>query len=536
MSGHGSALVQTMTQMDARASVQSAKHRTRLRFSLLTLTSFVLTLGAGATLCWNWGAVYPAYTVRESGGGAPDFFSPNDRYSFHRSYVTDLTNGRVQYEFTVRATDSGKLVYTFPERIPDGETITEYFSPSERYLIVERKPPRRGPFDSIPLQSDRRTDIVELQSAKIISLHDRFGLRCSISRISGNEILLVQNYDEVQLGYNLVALPSMEVLAEFKGGDFFPSQIAADGNWVLGTTGAASVGNHRSFACYSVSSKGILPFASMDGFYEMDFCCDEKCVAVSTNNISTGTPITTVYEIATRAPIAIFDGRAESKRNYGGGQFYPPLASDRKHILTMRRQNSDTWISDYTIGCIGPGKPRGIDVSGDTLGFTDREGCLAFRQPFGAWDADRNVWLWRDDAETLSPTNGHLAASGHWIAYNREQPKSTVVVSATTGQLALQFPNWRWRETAQPATHDYVCFANQHSFFLTHNSETKDGTTTTAFTLWRQRRPLEWYGVACLLEFWIAVVLVALLIWSGWRDLRSLRMAARPESAIRKTI
>jgi hypothetical protein len=51
-----------------------------------------------------------------------------------------------------------------------------------------------------------------------------------------------------------------------------------------------------------------------------------------------------------------------------------------------------------------------------------------------------------------------------------------------------------------------------------------DGTILTAhhadLNLWRQHRPAAWYGVAVLPQFWLALLVVALLVRSLWRDLR----------------
>ncbi len=63
-----------------------------------------------------------------------------------------------------------------------------------------------------------------------------------------------------------------------------------------------------------------------------------------------------------------------------------------------------------------------------------------------------------------------------------------------------------------------VAFAHRSSALLTHGIAFEDDSKSNLVTLWKKTRPVEFYGLAWLPEFWIAAALVTGLIWSFQRD------------------
>ena len=100
-------------------------------------------------------------------------------------------------------------------------------------------------------------------------------------------------------------------------------------------------------------------------------------------------------------------------------------------------------------------------------------------------------------------------------------------------------PNLAYVEIRDDDTSDYV---DAPLAVLTHDRRvwsfagfSRDGEHVLAGTrdgdlwTWRRRRPEWWWGVFWLWEFWLTVVFAALLVWSVWRDRRTL--AGVPDQA-----
>lgn len=496
--------------------------RARFRFSLLTLLTVVLMIAAGRTLWANWNPLAPTYTIHVDNGAEP-LFSPQDRYCLLIKNFYDKESESHRRNLEVRETASGKVIYTFPDEIRGQEYVTVYFSPSERFLFIIRKPHGVvNPFSLPPPEGARRTDMVDLQNGKITALHEAMGWECSVWSLSQNEIAILK-VDDKSRAYKAVKLPTLEVLADFKDGEFYPDKISAGGDWVIGSMAVAPHGDARTSSIFSIKSKSLLPMTSIHGFYERDFCCGEKYVALSLRKDDSKDLITEVFDVPTRKLVATFDGQVETKRERpGGGQFRGPLQSDANHILLLRLQNTDTWICDYSIGCLNSSKPHAVDISGDMMGFINRDGCVALRNPFGVFNADQNTWLWRDESQNIKLPNGVLSPSGDWIIYDTTESRAPRIVDAQTGRVALEMPSTAWPGTAQSDSQYRVTFCNRHPSFITAQSEAsgekKDGTF---FTFWRLNHPLEWYGIAYRPELWIALALLGVLLWSVRRDWRN---------------
>ena len=52
------------------------------------------------------------------------------------------------------------------------------------------------------------------------------------------------------------------------------------------------------------------------------------------------------------------------------------------------------------------------------------------------------------------------------------------------------------------------------------DSDVNHSNTTGTISVFRLRRPWQWYGPAYLPEFWLTLVLGVGFLWSVWRDRR----------------
>ncbi|HEY3321381.1 MAG TPA: hypothetical protein VGP72_12995 [Planctomycetota bacterium] len=459
----------------------------RPRFSLRTLILFVLSVGSAMLLYHNKAAWMPKEFWR-----TPKITDPNRRrvvrpdFSPDGRYMTAVCEDRKTRVWEI---SSGRVISVI-EAVPLGESI---FSPDARYLALEKE---RGVFDLWHLETRAHTGSFDLNT-RGNPLNVVFG--CDGKHLFGRDGFHVRCW----------TLADARLLYQVGGLDYNESQDP-------------------------VEQKRIKR------------ACEEACAA---------TDLDTLRHIETSAHIYLD----------------ADISSDGRLILTHVNRSMHLQLWDAVLGrrlqvielpaCFKDGEIDAWLFSKDSSRLAVRPAQQ--RQTY-IWDAQTgqlvrelsNTLLW-DDRSTFSDDKQWLICAGESEGAMNSTVNFSQVLGVSTAAAGTRSKGWRnhtWpifsRDARRCIVEPYpgegeldwrvgICdaFSGQKLFCLSASQDDDIAADYAVFTpggqvatdgpdgsllVWSRRRPEYWWGIAWLPEFWLTVVFSAGLVWSVWRDRRSL--------------
>ena len=462
------------------ASVSRRRWLPHMRFSLRTLVLTVLLIGSGGTLWWNWGPWGVAFTVEESNVIHDASFSDDAHYLL--IHYDDLMGGKKADNCVdVRNASNGTRHALF--RAAHG--VDGSMSARGDYVLLSANPGsyfNRRPSIPPSLVFSLKTSGVLDSKGKLDEWTD-----CLL----GNSAMKLYQLPPSPIEVNgetiyqkstcsIVRLPSYDEvrnLGEFGGGFF-----AADGCFVHHDGERVHLFDPQSghdIADVPAPSGGWGSNEPMIGDY---FCWLLKDDTLSIVNVRTGIRCT---------PLKF--------------SHLSDVSKDGKRIWIAEGEQKQIWVEeDHTTALYDFGSKLEhpiVRLPTSYISVSDDESLL-----FGSgkvYDGKSFRLLWESELsfQKIDTRNQLLVC---------ENDDDKQIIDARNGRVLMDFASWRWRLTALDASK--ISFSHDASMLLVGRG--------SRITVFRLRRPWEWYGPAWLPEFWLTVIFGAAWIWSIWRDSR----------------
>ena len=156
----------------------------------------------------------------------------------------------------------------------------------------------------------------------------------------------------------------------------------------------------------------------------------------------------------------------------------------------------------------------------DSNGSREIHGGRLYRiSPLSAMDPFTGECLWtRTDVE-----RGEFSPDDRCIVCDQNS-SGRGILDARDGTELFRFAPSRWSR-GNPSGQRSVLWSADSNMFLTFEQRPYEGIVVNgapavSFTVWKLRRPWQWYGFAWLPEFWLTMVFGVGLVWSICRDRR----------------
>ncbi len=470
------------------------------RFSLRTLLLFSLSVGAGATLWWNWQPWAPAYFIDDNASGTYTQFSPDDRTLMTGYFARDRLSNTIQ----LRDADTGHVRREIRE---EGNGYFE-FSPGGAYLFFSfgksglqfkrawhaaTGDPVAWPFKCEKIAS---RELIPLNASEwpidVVSAHDRFALI---------------NVDFVKEA--LVALPEFKTVAELKN-DYVKTLgvFSHDEKWLAFQTKNAI----RIYA--TETGREIKRFETDEPVDRVEFSPDdEHLIFVCTHH-----HVSEVFETKTWTKLAEYEGEIPIGGISGDGKFMliETLLKPPEKGWYVLRLSSEPKVRLSLFG-VASKEPVWIQESADWSTFNEARFSRDDKRIVGS-NRDNAAWDARSGRPIEVPTHSAISPDEKYL-YTWGDKTPGEILSGSTGQKLFDFSRFE-PACAAPSHHYTIQFANTSGWFVTLRVfDVKPYVRPEErLTVWKMRRPVEWWGAAWLPEFWLAVTLIGATLWSVWRD------------------
>lgn len=480
-----------------------------LRFSLRTLLLTVLLIASSATLWWNWDPWAPALTIRTNLPIRQFGFSPGGKYLYTLEdppwdEEIEIKRGRT---FTLYDPHTGK------ELLKRQHVFAEVkFSPTDRFFMFERRGGENTGIDSIfECETGNRITLSDFAEGRTIpdlsfSSHESFAL---IRTARGHRLIRISDKKEFRF------------TSEAYKGSFSPNEnlIALCGG--------------KNVTVIDTGTGAIVKEWPAPGWLEPNvvFSPTRRHIAASFRKQVKANAGTTVDEGST----LLCDLESENVAGSLPGKV-SDFSLDGTRLVTVGDQKAYVW------NVAAPDKPL-ITLEGrfayipahDLL--VDEDGLKD--EMVRVFDAKTGAPLWSAAEKTMSHCINDAfidqeTGRGPYKKYKKPSIdifKSTQRRDILTGKVIMDFGHYRWRRAFPQGVDFYEeAYADHNSSaFITapNNPDMKQrNTPPTEFTVWRQRRPWQWYGPATLPEFWLSAALALALLWSLHRDRTVLKSRA----------
>ncbi len=467
--------------------------RMRFRFSLRSLLLFVLLLASGVTLWWNWGPWAIAYAIHEPTALHGAGFTPDGKYSFTVRNEARKADGIFENVVTLRDAMTGEVFRTFRGGQHMGNVS---FSPAGHYIqLVDNGYANREHLES----HERRDYLWRVDTGESIKFVDLPPERVRIELISERENYVVYQESQgatVSDEYTLARLQGFESLAiaKFKGHAVFSSNE----KWLV-------YEDDDGLYLYSIDKRKVerrIPVVPQKYNGNLAFTRDATKLMFSYQDLDATSWQTKFFSVETGACIATLSGKG-----YEAGC----LSNDSDHVILYDlRKSRAVRISDE--------KSIPLPDSSYFLDDTPISACSA--DPLTIWDVETGAIRWQAKGE------GWVSNDNTYARCTDKNARLTILDAKTGKELFASTPYWEKNGLfASWLDFDF----GKHGQFLTCAFQTIEGqdpefgNTIEDWKLaciWHLRRPVEWWGIAWLPEFWIAAFFAGAFVWSVVRELK----------------
>jgi hypothetical protein len=447
------------------------------RFSLRTLLLAVLLIASAATLWWNWGPWTHAFTLRKPGIVSEFQFSEDDQ----RLYVQYIAPGAASDRLGHRLLDI--------HRAADGERLAQLAPPSTPgcfhirgdYAVAVRLDPQQQTTATTTLLYDLRKGAM-LPASKNFEGND-------------NVSNLTPHYVELWSGREWIVarLPDgKEVLKE--------RDLYIGGTSFCGDKYACS--RNHDFQIHDLSSGALLCSIPLDT--DQNFAAPILCRKFLL--VWTAFPSFTKRAVSVTRLLYFFDATTgKLDRMVDIGAKGPRPSHDGSRVLV-----SDRTKNMVEVYGIESNRPLAVISGAGSAEFSDDDALLLFTDNCRMYDGRTLDELWHMDnfSANLAPRGDYVVAANADTAF---------ILDARTGRRLMQLPRYRAHGMGSDAV-SRLAFAHGAPHLALNCCD-----TPTHIEVFKLRRPVAWCGPACLPEFWLTALLAVVLIWSLFRDRKTLR-------------
>ena len=446
----------------------------RVRFSLRTLLLFVLLIASGGTLWWNWGPWVVAFTVDEPGEIGDAFFSDDDRFLVVSYSNLEVEGGSCWADVRNASTGTRHLLLNCcgPQIWLSGDYVIFMTSAGERPVPA----------------------IYNFVTGERLNYENSQGPAETLSDpvIQGNYIFLFSKDH-----YVLARLPGLEKVRTIKAER---ADLTARGLFIS---------ERDRVQVHDLATGTVIETPEIKGLLRN--WSNRSTSAAFTASVfqgERGKEIETQYafdartgELIGRLPYPYanlsFDGRrAVFNDEWTGG-------IGLKKMRDLKSQQDRCIDSAATT-------TKDIRFSVDDSLILDRYGIM--------YDATTLRKLWDH-----SPADAEFSRDGEFVfAYSKVTGpmKRGAVLEARSGRMVMSFSGLRWLNLDASHARDYWMHHASTFALCRRTNSTNDPALLKSVPVFHLCRPIQWYGVAWLPEFWLTVVLGVGLVWSFWRDRR----------------
>jgi WD40 repeat protein len=466
----------------------------RFRFSLRTLVIATLLAGSGMGLWWRWGPWTLAQTFRHSHAVAQVGFAPDGKSFFTLTPATDAPFNPFQPRDPV---NERSILHVWG--LPDGEERFAREIPELDFMARIRFLPggahlltgvRGDVDDTLYSVLDARTG-TELQgpSWPVMSVSfSKDGRRLLYQARGACTVLDLGSRRETQLrlpeGMELVCL----------------HEISPDGELAL-----VKIRHGRSEALSVFSATTGTHLTDLGSrLWDWQFSPDGKRLLL------VGTPKACLCEAATGKVLVEFDAAVMRGAAFSsdGRRILLQVSESEAAIFDARTGSRLTTLTGKEVRCEKSALPS-------CFGRDDRIVWNNGLSHWISWDAEsgRNLlciegenFLSNDETRLFRPAN---SLTGEML-------------DAKTGEHLCDLDYPAWNTPSLPEESGVFRFVSQCTDFSPDDRWLLVGGPDKAARLWCRRRPERWWGVAWLPEFWLTILFAGALVWSLWRDHRTL--------------
>ncbi len=489
-----------------------AGRRWGLRFSLRTLIFFVMALGSVGLVWWDWGPWAPS-AILEADGPVSDaqFVGREHHYVWAKRWGAHFGEMNSLPEMVIWDAYTGKrLPWNLQRKVEPGKLST-----TGKYIVWG--------VAGQPQILTRVSDGLQIDLSKAVPQIQTW----SLSPGDGYINVLPAQRDRTLL----LRLPGMEVVRQFPPPSFLNYQssnlterfapfVSHDEQWVAEEDkGAIAIAKLESGERLQT-----LPYAGT--LSNVIIAPDDKTIAlleehkdrygIKVYEIQTGKLVgeITVESAPLKSPndfIVLVEFSEHGNflfvnkvQNGTGGMIYFGHFRDLPEVWSL-----EPGLKKIKLAYVGHDVVN-INPTGDLLIASPVIGGTV------AWDLKTGEKKWGGQ-ERISCEAGEKYGTNEWVGDS--------VIEMQTPRALFRVDASRWRGWVPPAT-QYKIRPQGDDFLMRPEGSTKtseaaeDPQWMKRVVVWRQRRPVEWWGCFWMWEVWVAGVFAVGLGWSVWRDRR----------------
>jgi hypothetical protein len=433
------------------------------RFSLRTLLLAVLLIGSGALLWWNWGPWAPAFSVEAPTPIQDVIFSPDDRFVVFSSWDGDPEAKETKHRLDIRHAASGAShgILLLPHEV-SYETID-----GSRLWCVR-----------IITEGDRSRTLAplvyDLQSLQLLDTGAKFNADVPVFWVhhAGEFALLESDKANVLLRW-----PDLHTVETFPPGR---TRLLNDHMFFV----------HRSdrLELYDALTGGAVKLDAVDGEPEPAGIALGGSRFLLTSVIfgkDFRTELFHIFDAHSGRLLSTREGFMRRASPDGAVAVIHAKLHEAPYVLNVETGEKGVQYQSPSVD---------VEFSKDSSLFMEDGSCRVF-------DAKTFSLLWE-----RPQTWARLHPNFVWGMHNQES--TPWIAELRTGQTLVDFNTPRWRNYFPD--NSTVSMDKDHPHFAI----VKENRST----VFRLRRPIEWYGFFWLPEFWMTAVLAAGLAWSIVRD------------------
>ncbi|HLX61521.1 MAG TPA: hypothetical protein VKX17_09600 [Planctomycetota bacterium] len=479
-----------------------------MRFSLATLILSAMLVAACATFWWNWSQWWPVdthtsdYDIRKTA-----FAADNTRFYAHGIKDSDAA-GRFEFAFYLHDAASGALLREIECKVPHASVVV---SPDCKYLVLTgpgygfRFPPVFGAWDL-----ETGEDLLKTQPALSKILLQGF--------VKDSSVVLIQHADSEAPGCELVEFPSLKRIRKIDT-EFSDAQILSESCVSLVESKSNFFSDpptpNRKFWIYDFTGREVL--SGYAGY-------NTHCIVTSR---------------VARVAKAEYAESAASSGAYSYELVFKSAPYQHMPKLPMSNIYQNTiWTSD-ACGIVFVDAANSVRLHRfDTNVDVALNGALANAGLFAMGDAivdSDQLQSW--DAQTGAlryKLAGNVAAlrsppvADYWLMLPEAEASSYSIVSVADGLTLGTLTRRRWGRNIEAGEPQATFAHGTPDFVVRHMIWDRNfiaGNVCHSYTLWKQTKSDIAKRVASMPEFWIALALIAALIWNVRRN----RKAEQPK-------
>lgn len=487
---------------------RNARRRWVPRFSLRTLVVGVLFLGSGGLVWWDWGAWAPSLMIEVPGELLDvEFVGARDEFITAKLKTRGLEAGEVREERIILDARTGK-------RLPWSEKrhLLPSVSFSEtgkycRWAIIDR------PFVLTRVADGGEINVWNaLGPTKTYTFSPRDGFLTVIAPTGNARLLRMPGLEVVREFGKPGAAPDFveEILPRVSNDETWTAEVKEDAVEIANLEPGAA---NRSLAYWGKFENLLIAPTS------------DKVAILSEVSFKLHVR---VFEVKSGKLVADLNFVNQSRKPRGPRKYLHQVEfSDNGNFLFVRKIQMTgngaiigealsmpeifaLELNGLKVQLTGANNASQVKATGDTVLGSTTSGTTCWDLHSGAIKWERRDEVSCDKSRRFGTTN--------W---------GGEVIDMQTGETLFETAGYRWSHWVPKGYLYSLSFAPHSSDFLMRSELITKRTSQSDVwdkhaVIWRQRRPIEWWGCFWMWEFWMAMVFAVGLGWSVWGDRRGL--------------